>query len=247
MKYLGLYEKTGVMARPWAEAGYDCLCVDIQADPGVRDGIEFVRADITTYMPPNGEYAFVAAFPPCTHLAGSGARWWRSKGFAALAEAAVLFARAEQIAEWCGCPYFIENPVGRMSSVHKPDSLFDPCDYGGYLDPPGDAYTKKTCLWTGGGFVMPDPRPVFPTEGSRMHLLPPSPDRADLRSVTPEGFARAVFEANSHPKLRRGKVWCHTCGRVKRVDAATRLRIGWPECCGETMTIDSPDERKEQP
>jgi len=195
--YLGLYEKSGEMAKPWAEAGYRCICVDINGEPGIRDGIEFVRADILDWWPPNGEYAFVAAFPPCTHLAGSGARWWRSKGFAALAESLPLVAKAEQIAEWTGAPWFLENPVGRLSSIHKPDHIFDPCDYGGYLDPIGDQYTKRTCLWTGGGFVMPEPKRVDPVEGSKMHLLPPSEDRADLRSVTPGGFARAVFEANA--------------------------------------------------
>lgn len=64
------------------------------------------------------------------------------------------------------------------------------------LPPPGDAYTKRTCLWIGNGFVVPVPRPVFPIEGSRMHLMPPSADRGDLRAETPPGFARAVFEAN---------------------------------------------------
>jgi hypothetical protein len=43
---------------------------------------------------------------------------------------------------------------------------------------------------------MPDRRPVEPTEGSKMHLLPPGPERANLRSATPEGFARAVYAAN---------------------------------------------------
>ena len=197
LTYLGLYEKSGVMARPWADAGYRCICVDLNAEPGERDGIEFVRADLADWIPPRADYAFCAAFPPCTHLAGSGARWWEEKGFQALAEAAVLFARAERIAKWTEAPYFIENPVGRMSAVHKPHHTFDPCDFGGYLDPPGDAYTKRTCLWVGGGFVMPKPKPVFPIEGSRMHTLPPSDDRSDLRSVTPAGFAQAVFEANA--------------------------------------------------
>ena len=49
--------------------------------------------------------------------------------------------------------------------------------------------------------------------------------------------------ADSHPKLKRGMVWCTKCGRSERVDPARALRHGWPECCGYTMTIDSPDER----
>jgi len=196
MIYLGLFEKSGVMARPWADAGFRCICVDWDCEPGTREGIEYVSADIRGYMPPMGEYAFAAAFSDCTHLAGSGARWWKSKGFGPLAEGIGLFAVAERLCKWTGAPYMLENPVGRLSAIQKPDYYFNPCDFGGYLDPPGDAYTKKTCLWTGGGFVMPEPKPVEPTEGSKMHLLPPSADRADLRSMTPEGFARAVFEAN---------------------------------------------------
>lgn len=48
--------------------------------------------------------------------------------------------------------------------------------------------------------------------------------------------------ANSHPSLQRGMVWCRTCGRSQKVDAAHCLRTGWPTCCkGHTMTIDSPE------
>jgi hypothetical protein len=43
---------------------------------------------------------------------------------------------------------------------------------------------------------MPRLNPVAPVEGSRMHLIPPCDNRGDLRSETPAGFARAVFEAN---------------------------------------------------
>jgi hypothetical protein len=46
---------------------------------------------------------------------------------------------------------------------------------------------------------MPEKKPIEPTEGSKMHLLPPSKNRADKRSETPKGFARAVFIANAVP------------------------------------------------
>jgi len=46
-----------------------------------------------------------------------------------------------------------------------------------------------------------------------------------------------------HPSLSRGMVWCRTCGKSKKVDSAECFRSGWPECCGYTMTIDSPEER----
>lgn len=45
------------------------------------------------------------------------------------------------------------------------------------------------------------------------------------------------------PRLNRGLAWCHRCGHQKRVNSAQCLRNGWPMCCGETMSIDSPEER----
>ena len=50
--------------------------------------------------------------------------------------------------------------------------------------------------------------------------------------------------AKSNPSLARGRVWCRKCGATRKVDTAKCLEQGWPMCCGETMTIDSPDERK---
>ena len=50
--------------------------------------------------------------------------------------------------------------------------------------------------------------------------------------------------ATCHPKLTRGQVWCHQCGATQRVDSAACLRSGWPRCCGQTMAIDSPAERR---
>ena len=47
--------------------------------------------------------------------------------------------------------------------------------------------------------------------------------------------------AECHPKLRRGQVWCRTCGATQKVDSAECLRSGWPRCCGYTMTLDPPE------
>lgn len=198
---LSLCDRTGNMVRPWAAAGFRSVIVDVQHPAGEREvspNLFAVGADVREWAPTFAP-AMVFAFPPCTHLASSGARWFASKGLRPFIDALEIVDRCRSIADRAGCPWLIENPVGRLSTAwRKPDHAFDPCDFGGYLSPPGDAYTKRTCLWSGGGFVMPDPRRVEPVEGSRMHRLPPTPDRADLRSETPMGFARAVFEANVH-------------------------------------------------
>jgi hypothetical protein len=169
---LSLFDYTGNMVRPWAEAGYLCYCVDLQHPPGEsKDGnIVFVGADVREWLPPFARVKIVFAFPPCTDVAISGARWFKEKGLSALIRSLQLFDAAVRIAEWTKAPYVIENPVSAVSTHwRKPDYRFDPCDYGGYLHPAGDAYTKKTCLWTGNGFVMPKPKRIHPREGSRMH------------------------------------------------------------------------------
>ena len=50
---------------------------------------------------------------------------------------------------------------------------------------------------------------------------------------------------DSNDKLKRGIVWCHQCGRNQMVNSAKRLEKGWPKCCGYTMSLDSPEERKQ--
>ncbi|MER2138203.1 MAG: hypothetical protein ABS909_10160, partial [Arthrobacter sp.] len=77
-----------------------------------------------------------------------------------------------------------------------------PADYTAYEA--GDNYTKKTCLWTGGEFIMPQPAkdPALGAPDNRIHAAPPGPERANFRSATPMGFARAVFAANHQPALQ---------------------------------------------
>ncbi|MCA9290938.1 MAG: hypothetical protein KDA25_07405, partial [Phycisphaerales bacterium] len=156
-------------------------------------------ADLRTWTPPNRPIAFVFAWPPCDHLAVSGARWFRGKGLRALALSIELFAVAAEVCEASGAPYMIENPVSTISTYwREPDFMFDPASYALFADDADtEAYTKRTCLWTGGGFVMPDHAGVDPVLGSVMHRVPPGPDRKNIRSATPTGFARAVFAANS--------------------------------------------------
>lgn len=207
-----LCDKTGRAALPWAEAGVECWCVDIQHSirKDRREGlINFVWGDVRTWRPPEGRrIVFVAVFSPCTDMTVAGARDFAKKGGYMLRDGLEMFEAGRQAAAWSGAPYYCENPVGVLSSIPhigKPDFYFHPSDYAGYLpeaDQVEEAYTKKTCLWTGNGFVMPDKRPVEPSLGSKMWLMPPSDDRADLRSATPVGFSKAVCLANLPQDLR---------------------------------------------
>lgn len=195
-----LCDESGIAAQPWADAGWTCYCVDFVHSirrERIEGNVHFVWGDCRSWFPPERP-GFLMAFPPCTDLAVSGARDFNTKGIKLFVDAVETFHYCRFAAQWAGCPYAIENPVGRLSGTcGKPEYTFDPCDYAGYLDDPAtEAYTKKTCLWTGGGFVMPEPKPVSPILGSKMHNMSPSKDRRRLRAQTPVGFAKAVFEAN---------------------------------------------------
>jgi hypothetical protein len=191
---LSLCDRTGIWSAPYAAAGCNVVRVDLSDGRDVR------------LMDFPGPVWGVIAQPPCTHLAGSGARWWAGKGDAALLDAMSVVDACLRFVAVCRPAWWVlENPVGRLSRKLGPPAMtFNPCEFAGWADDSAaEAYTKRTCLW--GDFARPVARPVAPTLGSKMHLLPPSPERADLRSATPIGFARAFFAANQ-PQILTAEV-----------------------------------------
>lgn len=196
---LSLYDKTTNMLHPWANAGYDCWAVDIQHPPGfsrgpdniLRIGMD-IRAFETWWFANNLQAEMTFSFSPCDHLAVSGARWWAAKGPNALAEGLELFDIGMRIIG--KGPGMAENPVGRLSTYRrKPDFIFQPNWFG-------DPYQKLTCIWTVGSFIIPKATPERRVQAhySLAHRLG-SRDKA-RRSITPEGFAKAVYEDN-HAKI----------------------------------------------
>lgn len=173
---LDLCGGTGAWSKPYKDAGYDVKLVTLP------------EYDVRLYCPPAGVHGILAA-PPCTHLASSGARWWKEKGEGALLEALSIVDACMRIILVSNPTFWaLENPVGRL--VHylgPPKMYFDPCDYG-------DAWTKKTCLW--GNFNIPKKTPVKPTGPNPIHYMPATPNRSMLRSITPASFANAFFVAN---------------------------------------------------
>lgn len=209
---ISLCDLTGNMVKPWIDAGYKAFLVDPQHGITRTEGaITKFAGTIEDAMPAigelirNGDVAAVFGFPPCTDMAVSGARWFETKR----AEDKMFQAKAVMVAEQCrtigrmsGAPWFVENPVSVLSSAFgKPQHAFHPADFTAYE--PGDNYTKKTCLWTGGGFVMPQPAKdaSLGAPDNRIHFASPGPERANFRSATPMGFAYAVFDANHIPAL----------------------------------------------
>jgi len=210
---VSLADLTGKMVEPWVAAGYRAVLVDPQHPRGVHtDGlvtrIGAVIIEALDYIGPlvrSGRIAFVAGFPPCTDVSLSGTRWWEAKRKADPyfhARAAMVAEQCRMIGELSGAPWFFENPKSAFSRMFgKPQHKFQPHQFTGYCA--NDNYLKETWLWTGGGFVMPEPfrDPTLGSPDDRIHKCPPSAERGNIRSATPAGFARAVFEANA-PHLR---------------------------------------------
>lgn len=178
---LSLCDLSGAWPKPYADNGFEVISLDLQNGDDVR------LFDLRDLSPMN--VVGVLAAPPCTEFAVSGARWWADKGEEPLLEGLAVVDACLRIIQAVNPKFWaLENPVGRLRNYIGPWAYsFDPCDFG-------DPYTKKTLLW--GNFKHPTKARVEPTQGSKMHRLPPSADRAQLRSVTPPGFANAFYAAN---------------------------------------------------
>jgi hypothetical protein len=156
------------------------------------------------WLPRRADFAF--AQTDCTFLTISGQRWQRERGPGCVAMGLQLADSCWRLMRAYRCPYGMENPArGKLASGWVlPDYIFDPWEFSGYLLPSDecplaahDAYAKQTGLWTGGGFVFPRKKPWMGMIETPIHDMGPDDNRADKRSVTPMGFARAVFAANN--------------------------------------------------
>lgn len=125
----------------------------------------------------------IIAFPPCTHIATSGARWFPQKIADGRQQAGIdFFTRFTTLK----CPKVcVENPIGIMSRLYrKPDQIIQPWQFG-------HGETKATCLWLK-GLPLLTPTNIVSGREQRMYNLPPSPDRGKLRSKTYLGIAEAM-------------------------------------------------------
>jgi hypothetical protein len=185
---LSLCDFTGNWSRPYEEANYQVIRVDLQHGQDVR-----LLRHIAE--PIHG----ILAAPPCTHFARVGARFWEAKGESAILEGlAVIDACLRAVVIYRPTWWVLENPIGRLKDyLGPPKWRFDPWMFG-------DPWTKRTWLW---GHFTP-PLPLFAAQ-ARSPVEPVmvgavgSRDRTSRlsggdprRSVTPPGFARAFFEVN---------------------------------------------------
>lgn len=185
MKVIVICEFSGVVRRAFAETGHEAYSCDLlPADDASPNHFQQDCQSLDL-----SSYDLAICHPPCTHLAVSGARWFKEKA-AEQAEAIQFFLwlahlPIERIA--------IENPIGIMSSHYKkPTQIIQPWQFG-------HPESKATCLW------LKNLKPLQPTNlltketkywsnqtPTGQNKLGPSEDRWKLRSITYQGIAEAM-------------------------------------------------------
>jgi len=157
---------------------HDVVSCDIL--PSEKHGAH-IQDDILNHL--NENWNMLIAFPPCTHLCVSGARWFKDKEFEQK-EGINFFMQMVNapIEKIC-----IENPIGIMStSYRKPDQYIQPYQFG-------HGETKKTCLWLK-NLPLLKPTNIVSGRINRIHNMSPSPTRGKIRSLTYTGIAHAMAE-----------------------------------------------------
>lgn len=178
MKVLVGCEYSGTVRDAFIRKGHDAMSCDLLPtdQPGPHH-----QGDVLEII--DQGWDLMIAHPPCTHLAVSGARWFKDKveeQKEALAFVRTLLsAPIERIA--------LENPISIISSrVRKPDQIIQPWQHG-------HGETKATCLWLKNLPLLTPSNIVEGREG-RVWKMPPSPDRWKLRSTTFKGIAEAMAD-----------------------------------------------------
>lgn len=181
MKVLIACEYSGIVRDAFIKEGHDAWSCDILSTE--LEG-NHIQDNVLNHL--NRGWDLMIAHPPCTRLCNSGVSWlhkrnlWNDLDEAAIFFKKLLYADIPKIA--------VENPIPHKYAVErigkKYDQIVQPWQFG-------HGETKATCLWLKN---LPKLQPTNVVEGreQRLHRLPPSKDRAKLRSKTYIGIAKAM-------------------------------------------------------
>ncbi len=182
LRVLVACEESQEVCRAFRSLGHEAYSCDIEPCSGGHpewhlqcDALELLKM----------KWDMILAFPPCTDLAISGARYFAEKREDGRQQKSIEFFMKFAKADCSRIA--IENPVGIMSTYwRKPDQIIQPWMFG-------HGETKATCLWLK-GLPLLTPADVVEGREQRVWKMPPGKDRAKLRSRTYPGIARAMAE-----------------------------------------------------
>lgn len=178
MRVLVACEYSGRVRNAFLAKGHDAMSCDIL--PTDAPGPHY-QGDVLDVL--DDGWDLMIAHPPCTHLAVSGARWFKNKQ----AEQAKALEFVAKLLDADIPRIALENPVSVISShIRKPDQIIQPWQFG-------HGETKATCLWLKN---LPKLNPTDIVEGreARIHKMPPGKNRWKLRSETYPGIAQAMAD-----------------------------------------------------
>lgn len=227
---VSLFDEHGLSLLPWKAQGYRCVLI-IERSPSRKPppltGIEVIELNKTDEesvletLPDAREVAFVIGLPPCRDLCSAGARWWKRKSAkdpSFQKRAVENLNRLLDMLDNFGAPYAILVPASSRTLLNRPCQRVSPHEFGRYLPhdsphplfpnviPSNDAYTKRTFLYGGCGFVLPWKAPVPPVftrillkSGKTKRITPIMASRksTQTRSVAPLGLCSAIAQVHS--------------------------------------------------
>ena len=177
MKVLIACEESGIVREAFKAKGHDAWSCDLLDTeiPG-----QHIKRDVLEIL--DDGWDLMIAFPPCTHLSSSGARWFDEKRKDGRQQKGIdFFMRLVNSGIDKVC---IENPIGIMSTLHrKPNQIIQPWQHG-------HGETKATCLWLKN---LPKLKPTNIVKGrdQRIWKMSPGENRSKERSKTFQGIANA--------------------------------------------------------
>lgn len=179
MRVLVACEFSGRVREALRKLGHDAWSCDIL--PADDNSPYHIQDDVLEHL--NDGWDLMIAHPPCTHLAVSGARWFKDKQKEQ--QEALEFVRL--LLEAPIPKIALENPISIISSkIRKPDQIIQPWQFG-------HGETKATCLWLK-NLPKLEPTNIVTGRENKVHRMPPGKDRWKLRSITFQGIANAMAE-----------------------------------------------------
>jgi len=182
MRVLCACEESQAVTTAFRQLGVEAYSCDLFPCSGGHPEWHYEQ-DVLPILKENWD--LIIAFPPCTHLAVSGAKHFAQKRKDGRQQQGIDFFMNFVN---CDCNrVVIENPIGIMSSIYrKPDQIIQPWMFG-------HGETKATCLWLKNVPKLV-PTNIVTGREPRIHKMPPSKDRGKLRSKTYQGVADAMAE-----------------------------------------------------